>query len=218
MGDRVNGYNLEIRTSPNATTRAGAAPANMPWAAFTSTWENDHNLNVQKNFQRDTQISTYGFQMTIRPTICTDSTSIDLYMQNTSLLGFTENANGAAGAARTMTSEVNTRLMANNENRRFIIGGLKKTAVVSSISKVPWLGSIPLLGWVFTSESEVSKKSQLVAVLECEHQAPTQPIPQDLSQVIKVIDEDTVDAGKTNWYGYDQWLIDKNKKSLNKLP
>ena len=94
----------------------------------------------------------------------------------------------------------------------------KRTAVVSSISKVPWLGSLPLLGWIFTSESEVTKKSKLVAVVECEHQKPVQNISRELSDVIKVIDEDTVDAGKTNWYGYDQWLIDKNKKSLNKLP
>ena len=90
------------------------------------TGKMDHNLNVQKNFQRDTQISSYGFQMTITPTICSDSTSLALYMQNTSLMGFTENANGAAGAARIMTSEVNTELMVNNKNKRFIIGGLEK--------------------------------------------------------------------------------------------
>jgi len=216
MGTKINGYNLEIMNDANADDVAVAAQ--IDWDAYPNNWANDHQLTAQKNFQRDTQISTYGFQMTIEPTICQNSTSLALNMQNTSLIGFTENANGAAGAARTMTSEVNTTLMANNQNQRFIIGGLEKTAVVSSISKVPWLGSIPLLGWIFTSESEVSKKSRLVAVVECEHQAPEQVIPRELSKVIKVIDEDTVDAGKTNWYGYDQWLIDKNKKSLNKLP
>lgn len=212
MGTEINGYNLQIRTA------AADAAANDPWNNYANNWNNDYTLTDQKNFQRDTQTTTYGFQMTITPTICKDSTTLNLNMLNTSLIGFTENANGAAGAARTLTSEVNTELMVNNENNLFIVGGLEKTAVVSSVSKVPWLGSIPGLGWIFTSESEVSKKSKLVAVVQCEHQTPSQEAPLELTEVVKTVDEDTVDAGKTNSYGYDQWILDKDKKSLNKLP
>jgi type II secretory pathway component GspD/PulD (secretin) len=185
---------------------------------YTNNWNNDHSLTNIKNFQRDTQISNYGFTMSIVPSICKDTTTLAINMQNTSLIGFTENANGAAGAARTMTSEVNTTVMVNNQNKQFIIGGLEKTARVRSVSKVPWLGSLPLLGFIFSSESEVTKKSQLVAVVECEQQTPAQVMHPDFADAVKVIDKDHEDVGKGNSYGFDQFLLDKEKTSLEKLP
>jgi hypothetical protein len=212
MGGKVNGYNLSILTAPVTS------PAGSPWMPYTNNWNNDHTLTNIKNFQRDTQISNYGFRMSIIPSICSDTTTLNINMQNTSLIGFTENANGAAGAARTMNSEVNTTVMVNNFNKKFIIGGLEKTARVRSVSKVPWLGSLPLLGFIFSSESEVTKKSQLVAVVECEQQTPVQVMHASFKDAIKVIDEAHEDVGKGNSYGFDQFLLDKDKTSLDKLP
>jgi general secretion pathway protein D len=206
LGKKATGFGLQIRDSADAGD----------WAAYTSNWTS--NLSVQRSFQRDTQLTNYGFWMTIEPTICKESTTLALNIQNTSLLGFTENFDGATPAPRTKTSQVNTEIMVNNENRLFLIGGIEKTTKVRSVSKVPWLGSLPLVGWLFTSESEATKKTQLVTVVECEHQAPEQDPPLEFSEVVKVIEEDTVDAGKTNTYGYDQWILDKDKKSFNKLP
>ena len=156
--------------------------------------------------------------MSITPSICSETTTLVINMRNTSLIGFTENANGAAGAARTLASEVNTTVMVNNKNKQFLIGGLEKTARVSSVSKVPWLGSLPLIGFIFGSESEVTKKSQLVTVVECEHQTPTQVMHADFKDAVKVIDEDHEDVGTGNSYGFDQFLLDKDKMSLEPLP
>lgn len=211
LGTRVeNCYNLEIFTS--------AAAAFTRWLPYASQWQTDKNFTVQKNFQRDTQLSSYGFQMTITPTVCIDTTVLDVNLQNTSLLGFTENADGAAGAARTSRSEYNGRLMVNNQYKRFIIGGLEKISLVKSTSKVPWLGSLPIIGYIFGSESTVVKKSQLVTLLTCEHQTPGTAVPDKIYGDIRKVKKTLKKAPKQYNLGYDQFLLDSDKTSLDKLP
>lgn len=211
VGTRVDAcYNLEVMTNTAAAFRT--------WATYTSQWATDQNMVIQKNFQRDTQLSSYGFQMSIVPTVCKDTTMLDLNLQNTSLLGFTENADGAAGAARTSRSEFNTRLMVNNQNKRFIIGGINKTSLVRSTSKVPWLGSLPIIGYILGSESSVVKKSQLVTVLTCEHQAPSSMVPGRIYGEIRKIKKILKKAPNKYNLGFDQFHLDKNKTSLDPLP
>lgn len=214
LGTRVNEcYNLEIMIDG-----AGPGAAFTDWVAYTSQWETDKNFTIQKNFQRDTQLSSYGFQMTVTPTVCADTTVLDLNLQNTSLLGFTENANGAAGAARTSRSEFNTRLMVNNQNKRFIIGGIEKVSLVKSVSKVPWLGSLPIIGYIFASESTVVKKSQLVTVLNCQHQQPGTAVPARIYGEIEKTRKALKKAPNQYNYGFDQFHLDPNKRSLDPLP
>ena len=211
LGTRVNEcYNLEVFTN----TAAGFTT----WNAYTSQWDTDKNFTIQKNFQRDTQLSSYGFQMTIIPTVCIDTTVLALNIQNTSLLGFTENANGAAGAARTSRSEVNTRLMVDNKNRRFMIGGIEKTSLVRSTSKIPWIGSLPIIGYLFGSESTVVKKSQLVTVLTCQHQTPSTAVPANIYGDVRKLKKDIKNIENQYNYGFDQFHLDKEKTSLDTLP
>ena len=44
------------------------------------------------------------------------------------------------------------------------------------MSKVPFLGDIPFLGWVFSGESESVKKTQIVAVLTVVPVTPDTPV------------------------------------------
>lgn len=47
-----------------------------------------------------------------------------------------------------------------------IIGGLMQNTVVNEVSKVPFLGDLPLLGGLFRHTLEVKKKSELVILLK----------------------------------------------------
>ena len=187
------------------------------WTAHTFNWMHDANMMVQRGFRRATRISYYGFEMDIVPTICEESTTLDIHMENTSLLGFTENANGGAALPRTNVSTVNVRLMCDNKYDQFFIGGLEKLARVRSVSKVPWLGSIPLLGYLFSSESEVTKKTKLVAVVQCKHQSPSEVPGADFDAVKSKISKSTK-ALDSNTYGFDQFLLDPDKKKPAPLP
>jgi type II secretory pathway component GspD/PulD (secretin) len=175
-------------------------------------------MNVQKNFQRDTHFGSYGFEMSIVPSIGKNATTLAINMVNVSLLGFPENASGAPARPRTMRSEMNTNIMVDNKVDKFVIGGLEKVVKTRSVSKVPWLGSIPFLGYLFASESEVTRKSPLVAVVQCRHQAPLQPIDAHKVIVIDSVKESLKGIEKGVTYGYDQFILDKNKKSLQALP
>ena len=47
-----------------------------------------------------------------------------------------------------------------------MLGGLIRDAVEQSESKVPFLGDIPILGWLFRSSSEVHVKQNLIVLLK----------------------------------------------------
>ena len=89
------------------------------------------------------------------------------------------------------------------------------------VDKLPWLGDIPGLGWLLGSESPTTKKSQLVAVIEC---TPLMPETKVMAMVKREIDEMTekvVSAGErfnANEIGFDQYLFDNEKKGIDPLP
>jgi len=213
LGRKVNEcYNLEIMRDSGGTDSAFTG-----WERYTNNWNTGAGMMVQRSFQRDTRFGTYGFEMTVTPSICENATTLRINMRETSLLGFTENATGVAAMPRTSVSEVNTTVMCDNGNKEFFIGGLEKLARVRSVSKVPWLGSIPLLGYLFSSESEVTKKYQLVAVVRCEHQAPAELTSDEFEKAKAEISRETKDLD-SNKYGFDQFLLDSEKKSPDPLP
>ncbi len=152
-------------------------------------------------------------------TVCETTTTVPVTMTNTNLIGFT-----SAGTPRTSASQLSTVVVASNKGERFVIGGLDKEQVIRSASKVPYLGDIPGLGWALGNERETHKKSQLVAVLDIIPVIPETNVPANIMGEIakdkqfignygvknSIIDE--------NDYGYDQFLLDSEKKSFDPLP
>jgi type II secretory pathway component GspD/PulD (secretin) len=51
------------------------------------------------------------------------------------------------------------------DGQTVVIGGLRKQTVNQLISKVPILGDVPLLGWLFTFEGEETVNSELVVFI-----------------------------------------------------
>jgi Flp pilus assembly secretin CpaC len=153
------------------------------------------------------------------PSVCEDATTLNVEMVNTNLIGYKDD-----GSPRTTRSEISTKVMVSNDGQKFVIGGVDKKQLIRSVSKVPWLGSIPVLGYVFTTESEVLKKSQVVAVVECVPVLPNTKLPAEIMNTIsgmeKDIDNYGIKAGfiEQNDYGFNQFLLDKNKTRLDPLP
>ncbi len=140
-------------------------------------------------------------------------------MTNTNLIGFSSN-----GDVRTSTSNVKTKVSVNNKGEKFVIGGLNKESVVRAKSSVPYLGTIPVLGWAFTSEREIHKKSQLVAVIECIPVKPETQVPASAMAEIAADKEKISNYGvkagpfDQNDLGFDQYLLDSDKKGIDPLP
>lgn len=189
------------------------------WVAV-SDWNDNTAMVVQRDVERNTVNQRYGFIMELTPTVCEETTTLDIYLRNTSLVGFSDE-----GHARTTDSEVETQVMISNRGQRFIIGGVEKRQLTRGVSKVPWLGSLPLVGWALGSESESTKKTQLVTVLDCALSNPDSKVDNKLTRRANEVKRINREAGsQDSWkhtnFGFDQFHFDfeKNERGLDPAP
>ncbi|MST99207.1 type II and III secretion system protein [Victivallaceae bacterium BBE-744-WT-12] len=148
-------------------------------------WTEAGGYPIEKDKTRVTNSDTeYGFSLTMQPYIYNKATCLALEMSNTNLIGFRSN-----GMPRTSRSELKTEVQLANDGNVFYIGGLDKSAVVRSVSKVPFLGDIPFLGFLFSAENETLKKTQLAAVLTVIPTSPTAALPENYKQAADKIGE-----------------------------
>ncbi|MCZ6463895.1 MAG: type II secretion system secretin GspD [Proteobacteria bacterium] len=67
------------------------------------------------------------------------------------------------GVSLTSRKIENTLVVANGE--MVVIGGLISDEILDTVDKVPWLGDIPVLGWLFKSTSQSLRKINLLVFL-----------------------------------------------------
>lgn len=148
----------------------------------------------------------FRFELAVTPSVTANATVLQVEVNTRSMLGYT-----STGAVRTGDYESSQQVMLGNGRNRFYLGGIEKTQVVSDVGGVPLLKDLPLLGWLFATERESSKKSQLVVVAECEIVRPDTEIAASDLERIEVIRKETQGAGEENRYGYRQWLFDAGR-------
>ncbi len=170
--------------------------------------------STRKNYKiRKTRNSEYGFNLNITPEVNGKASILELSMTNTSLVGFKSD-----GTPRTAKTDLATKLMVGNDNQTFYVGGLDKTTVVRSADKLPFLGDIPGLGFLFAGETEQLKKSRIVTVLHVKLVDPNTELAADYRKSGKDVREKISNYGTKakyydeNDYGFGQYLIDSDKK------
>ncbi len=202
-----NGQNVGYQTDELSSfaiykREADASGVFTGWVAVA--WTDD--ISVQKAYQLNTTPGpSFGFKMTVLPKICTDSSILSVKITNSSLIGWQSNSEPRI----TKNSEVDASVMISNQGNRFIIGGIEKDTVVRSVSGMPFLREIPGLGWLFSSESETTKKSRLVVVGECVTTPIGMDAPKEIMAESKAVNDKLKDAGIKNHWGFDQYYIDK---------
>nr|HPN85223.1 hypothetical protein [Victivallales bacterium] len=220
IGNRVDGLiDVTLEVSAVADAQLMDVAANFytyrySWNRVNISFNTDQSDLIYRDVARNTAVDGYGFLLSIVPTVCDEATVVNLHMSNTSLVGFND-----IGTPRTSKSEIQNQFMISNKGGRLVIGGVDKQAVVRSVSKVPYLGDMPVLGWLLSSESEVTKKSQVVAVLDCETVMPDASVPENVNSAISEVRTKLGNkAGESNTYGFDQLGLDLDKKGLDPLP
>ncbi|MBN2121316.1 MAG: type II secretion system protein GspD [Candidatus Omnitrophica bacterium] len=83
------------------------------------------------------------------------------------------------------TSEAETAVIV-KEGVSIIIGGLRKVAHEKEIKKVPFLGSIPVLGVLFSSKSDELIKNELVILLTPRIVSGDKPIEAELKEKMQI--------------------------------
>lgn len=166
------------------------------------------DYEIQHGKKQITKVADgFRFALEINPVVTAKSTLLDLKVSGVSLMGWDSNGN-----PRTSQSAFDTQIQIGNNGKDFVVGGIRKVAVVRSVAGVPLLKDIPVLGWLFSTESESVKKSQIVLVARAEYAHPSDKLNTEIKDNIGKIVEDVKDglASPVNNLGFEQLILDTN--------
>jgi Flp pilus assembly secretin CpaC len=135
-------------------------------------------------------------------------------MTSVSLIGWTSDGTPRLSKDNLITTKVHI----GNNKQKFIIGGLRKREVVRSTTGVPILSRLPFIGYLFSTEKESTKRSQIILVCEAEPSYPDSQMPADMSRDIHKSDLKFRRVGDKNDYFFNQWIIDKEFNSYKDEP
>jgi len=104
-----------------------------------------------------TQFKKAVLSLTVTPHITPDDKIIlDLIVTQDTVSDVTS---GAAPAIN--TQRIGTQVLVSN-GETIVLGGIYQQSIISTVSKIPVLGDVPLLGWLFRNSSEVNEKKELL--------------------------------------------------------
>lgn len=153
---------LKILSSPHLLTQNNKEAEiivgeNVPF--ITSTSRDSTNLaNVINTVER----KDVGITLKITPQIHeSEFLSLDIYQESSAIKDTTEST--TVGPTTTKRSARTTVLVKSGDT--VMIGGITQETELVSESKVPLLGDIPLLGWLFKYNSKEKKRTNLVILL-----------------------------------------------------
>ena len=173
---------------------------NVPFAtgSYTSTGSGSTPENPFTTYQRE----DVGIKLKVTPQINEGNTiRLDIEQEVSNLVATSTDA-AAAGLQTTATRAIKTSVMV-EDGRILVLGGLITDDVQETVQKVPILGSIPLLGWLFRYNKTTHNKQNLMVFLR-----PT---------ILK-------DAGRSNRITFDKYDYmrrlqkDYNEKGINMMP
>jgi type IV pilus assembly protein PilQ len=104
-----------------------------------------------------TQFKKAVLSLTVTPHITPDDKIIlDLIVTQDTISDITS---GFAPAID--TQRIGTQVLVNN-GETIVLGGIYQQAIISTITKIPVLGDIPYLGWLFRTSSQLNEKKELL--------------------------------------------------------
>ena len=163
---------------------------------------------------------TDGFQFNLKvsPVITGKAASMTFDMQGNSLMGWNSD-----GSARRSNSNISTNVQLPYSGHEFVIGGVRKSESVRTNTGLPFVKDLPVIGRVFSTESESIKQSQLVVIAKVEYSNPDSfagaEIRENLGKIVKGVNKgmnSRVGNMFFGQYGLDSDRPDREKR-LNDL-
>ena len=129
--------------------------------SFSTSVQDGGNTNPFTTIQR----KDVGLQLTVTPHVHDgDTVRLEVSQEITNIVP--EAPIGSAGFSDVVTSKrtIETSVLAEDQ-QTIILGGLIQDDITFNDTRVPWLGSIPGLGWLFRSENKSNTKRNLLIFL-----------------------------------------------------
>ena len=150
----------------------------------------------------------FQFDLKVTPVVTGRAVQVKFDLTGISLLGW-----NADGSARRSLSETSTTVQIGRDAQDFVIGGLRKSESVRSTTGLPFFKDLPVLGRIFSTESESIKQSQLVLIAHVEYVQPDEAadarVREDLGKIVK-----QVNKGMTSKVGnmfFQQYGLDDDR-------
>jgi len=159
-----------------------------------------------------------GTVLSVVPTVGEENVELDLYFSVDNVTGY---ANHSYVDSRNELHSINDYPIVNHREftdrvnvplgQEVVITGFMRDRVQKHTQKVPILGSLPIIGWVFGGENPRNDKTMVVAVVK----------PVEINDMKNYSDECQMVASKAEGeapislpelkVGFDQWLLDQEK-------
>ena len=164
------------------------------------------DLPLEHGNRQNTKASEgFKFNFEVTPIVTGKASVLPVKVSGVSLLGWNSD-----GTPRLSESKFETEIQLGYEARDFVIGGIKRKQIVRSVSGLPILKDIPILGWAFSTESESARETELVLSVHAELATPFDNISDDLKNELVEIDDGLthgIEHPITN-LGFEQFGLD----------
>ncbi|MCX7847297.1 MAG: hypothetical protein N2595_04630 [bacterium] len=145
-----------------------------------------------------------GITLTITPTIAAESMRLDIQVVVDSLIGY------ASSGEPILNSRSTTAQVVLQDGEMFTISGLRKEVITKQDERVPILGSIPGIGYLFRHEIDVQKSSEIVVLLTPYKVTPSTGILERERKLLAEVEGDMAPDSRSGWEKFVDRVI-KNK-------
>jgi len=153
--------NPKIRVVDNKTAKINIGNKIPILLSTTSTAAATTIVAGNQTVTTSTEYKDVGIKLEIKPNIrLNNDVTMDLKLDVTSLGEFDERANQYRFGTRTTDTTINVR-----DGETVVIGGLVADEDRASANKVPWLGDIPVLGKLFSTNADEKRKIDVVLTI-----------------------------------------------------
>ena len=159
---------------------------------------------------------TDGFQFNLKvtPVITGKAATMKFDLSGNSLLGWNSD-----GSVRRSKSDISTTVQLPYTDQEFVLGGVRKSESVRGNTGLPYLKDLPIIGRLFSTETESIKQSQLVVIAKVEYSRPDSfagaKIRENLGKIVKGVNKgmnSRVGNMFFGQYGLDSDRVDRNKR------
>lgn len=154
---------------------------------------------------------TVGVFLAVQPFVGIQSTEMAITLHATDLDGYTPQGQPIINH-RFVNSQVRVY-----DGKPFVVAGLKRKESVKSKNGIPWLSSLPVLGWLTGQETNSEREVELVVVITPTFDVSTESKVEVVES--KILMSEDENAAKQfalgqkqiplpkNSFGFDQWLL-----------
>jgi len=202
--------NPYLRTQNGDSPAAGVRAENQPLdpKGDNPNYPDNRTVSGATTLRSVPDVAETGVSLTVRPIIAEKTIALTVNISVVSQLGFDDE-----GIPMLSTRAVDTELRV-APGEEHIVGGMTRTRSIQAASKVPILGSLPVLGWLFGSENTTGKKTMVAMVLSADLVEDYSGLGAEEKETIATVQSGDMNtpAGRKGSFGFDMYLMNAAAK------